>query len=176
MGLYAVIDCDIGPYLTHYGGYPGYGSFMMLLPDRGFGLFAFASLTYAEVAKPAYEALIALQKAGYLEERTAAVAADLAGPYRAVAAIYRQGDIAAAGDVFAMNFLMDRDALGWARELASLKKQVGDCDTDAPLTATGALSGTFTWRCAHGRVTGSVLLAPTRPPRIQSIELTRKAP
>jgi D-alanyl-D-alanine-carboxypeptidase/D-alanyl-D-alanine-endopeptidase len=75
-----------------------------------------------------------------------------------------------------MNFLLDRDSAGWHRDLASLKKQVGECDTTAPVTASSALSGEFTWRCAHGRVTGSVLLAPARPPRIQSIQLLRKAP
>ncbi len=74
-----------------------------------------------------------------------------------------------------MNFLMDRDAAGWGRDIANLKRQVGECDTSASVTATGALSGEFIWRCAHGRVTGSVLLAPTHPPRIQSIEFERSA-
>jgi D-alanyl-D-alanine-carboxypeptidase/D-alanyl-D-alanine-endopeptidase len=75
-----------------------------------------------------------------------------------------------------MNFLLDRDAAGWGRDLASLKKQVGDCDTTAAMTATSALAGEFTWRCAHGRVTGTLLLAPTHPPHIQSIKFERKTP
>jgi serine-type D-Ala-D-Ala carboxypeptidase/endopeptidase len=75
-----------------------------------------------------------------------------------------------------MNFLMDRDTAGWARDLANLKKQVGDCDTTGPVSATSALSGEFVWPCVHGRVAGSVLLAPTRPPGIQQIILERKAP
>jgi hypothetical protein len=73
-----------------------------------------------------------------------------------------------------MNFLMDRDAQGWSKHLESLKKQVGDCETSAPVTPTGALSGEFVWRCAHGRLTGSVLLTPTQPPRIQALELAPK--
>jgi len=64
----------------------------------------------------------------------------------------------------------------WERYIANLKQQVGDCDTAAPVSANSALSGEFTWRCMHGRLTGSVTLAPTRPPRIQQIELNRKAP
>lgn len=71
-----------------------------------------------------------------------------------------------AGDVLAMNFLLDRSADGWARELAGLRAQVGNCETNAPIVATGALSGDFMWRCEHGRLKGSLLLAPTRPPRI----------
>ncbi len=73
-----------------------------------------------------------------------------------------------------MNFLMDRDAAGWARDLATLKKTVGDCDTAAAISATGAMAGEFKWRCAHGRVTGSVLLAPTTPSTIQQIKLEQQ--
>jgi hypothetical protein len=35
-------------------------------------------------------------------------------------------------------------------------------------------SGEFSWRCEHGRVAGSALLAPIHPARIQSIKLARK--
>jgi hypothetical protein len=86
------------------------------------------------------------------------------------------GGIAAAGDVFAMNFFLDRSSEAWGRELAELRAQAGVCATDAPIVATGALSGEFTWRCAQGRVKGTLLLAPTRPPRIQSLRLARVAP
>ena len=81
-----------------------------------------------------------------------------------------------ANNALAMNFLIDRSAEGWARELASLKAQVGNCETAAPIAATGELSGRFTWRCEHGRLNGSLLLAPTRPPRIQALVLSRATP
>jgi CubicO group peptidase (beta-lactamase class C family) len=176
MGVWVAVDCDLGLYLGHGGGYPGYGSYVLLLPESGVGIFALANRTYAGPAGAVFDAAIALQKAGMLEAPPVPVGAELAAAYRAVGAIYRAGDVAAGGDVLAMNFLMDRDASAWARELARVKKQVGDCDTAAPVTATGALSGEFTWRCAHGRVEGSVLLAPTHPPRIQSLELARLEP
>jgi hypothetical protein len=75
-----------------------------------------------------------------------------------------------------MNFLLDRDAEHWSRDLARLKSDVGECDTSAPVAATGALSGDFTWRCEHGRVAGSLLLAPTRPPLIQAWQLSAIKP
>jgi len=43
------------------------------------------------------------------------------------------------------------------------------------VTPSGALAGEFTWRCAQGRVKGSVLLTPTKPPRIQEIKLAQKS-
>ncbi|HEY1873888.1 MAG TPA: hypothetical protein VGG67_05740, partial [Steroidobacteraceae bacterium] len=75
-----------------------------------------------------------------------------------------------------MNFVLDRSAEGWGHDLAKLKAQVGECDTAALLTASGELTGDFTWRCTHGRVRGSLKLAPTRPPRIQSLEFQPIAP
>ena len=71
-----------------------------------------------------------------------------------------------------MNFLLDRDAEHWAKEFARLKSEVGDCNTVSAVTATGTHSGDFTWSCAHGRLDGSLLLAPTRPERIQELELS----
>ena len=176
MGMWVAVDCELGLTLSHSGGYPGYGSHVLLLPDHGAALFAFANRTYAGPSVPVWDAAIVLSHAGFFTDRTIAVSAELAGAYGTVGAIYQRGDVSVAADQLAMNFLMDRDAAGWARDLANLKRQVGDCDTGAPVSATSALSGEFIWRCAHGRLTGSVLLAPTRPPRIQQIVLERKAP
>ena len=43
--------------------------------------------------------------------------------------------------------------------------------TTAPITPTGALSGTFRWRCANGRVRGDILLSGDKPARIQGWDL-----
>lgn len=40
MGLQVMVDCELGQVLAHGGGYPGYGSYMVLLPERGVGFFA----------------------------------------------------------------------------------------------------------------------------------------
>ena len=47
MGFYAASDCELGLTLSHGGGYPGYGSHVLLLPDYGIGIFALANRTYA---------------------------------------------------------------------------------------------------------------------------------
>ena len=70
-----------------------------------------------------------------------------------------------------MNFLMDRSIDNWAAEFARLKAQTGACRTDAPITATGALSGNFTWTCERASLQGQLLLAPTSPPTIQALRL-----
>ena len=176
MGIWVAVDCELGFTLSHSGGYPGYGSHVLLMPNQGVGIFAFANRTYAGPYPPVWDAAIAMRKAGYLQSTPPQVGHALASAYRAVGAIYKAGDIAAGSDLLAMNFLMDRDAAAWALRLADLRKEAGECDTTAPLGATSELSGEFTWRCTSGRIVGTVLLAPTQPPRIQSLELGRKAP
>jgi len=176
MGMIAAIDCDLGSTLSHGGGYPGYGSYVLLLPDYGAGIFAFANRTYAGPVAPVTDAAVALQKGGLLKSRPAKISEALASAYGVVSRIYASGEVTSADNALATNFLIDRSAEGWTRELASLKAQVGSCETAAPIAATGELSGRFTWRCAHGRLNGSLLLAPTRPPRIQSLVFSRATP
>ncbi len=176
MGLWVAIDCDLGLTLRHGGGYPGYGSHVLLLPDHGVGIFALANRTYAGPSGAVWDAAVALSKAGFFQSRSLPVSEDLATAYRTAEFIYQRGEVTGSAGQLAMNFLLDRDASGWARDLANLKKQLGDCDTAAPISVNSALSGEFIWRCAHGRLTGSVTLAPTKPPRIQEIKLARKEP
>ena len=176
MGFSAASDCELGLTLSHGGGYPGYGSHVLVLPDYGVGIFALANRTYAGPRPPVWDAAVALLRAGHLTERPAAVSPALTTAYAAVRTMFGSGSVTAAGDVLAMNFLMDRDAQHWAADIVALKAQVGACDTAAPIAPTGALGGDFIWTCARGRVQGELLLAPTPAPRIQSLGLTRATP
>jgi len=171
MGFRVAQDCDVGLTLGHGGGYPGYGSYVLLLPDHGIGIFAFSNRTYAGPTPAVWDAAMALHRAGALQGRRLPVSAALARAYAAAGEVYRRGDVAAAADLLAMNFLMDRSAENWRSELRRLRGEVGDCQSDAPVNATGALSATFSWRCEHGRIDGQLLLAPTHPPRIQALRL-----
>jgi hypothetical protein len=176
MGFYATVDCDLGLTLSHGGGYPGYGSHVLLLPDYGVANFALANRTYAGPRPPVWDAAMTLLRAGRLHTRSTPPSAALTTAYAAAVQMFTSGSVTTAGDVLAMNFLMDRDAEHWARDLTALKAAVGRCDTTAPIVASGALAGGFTWTCEHGRVSGRMLLAPTPAPRIQSLAFTRATP
>jgi len=176
MGFYAATDCDLALTLSHGGGYPGYGSHVLLLPDYGVGIFAFANRTYAGPRPPVWDAALTLLQAGRLKPRSSVPSAALTSAYAAAAKMFTTGSVTTAGDVLAMNFLMDRDAEHRARDFAGLKAEVGTCNTTAPIVPTGALAGEFTWTCERGRVKGQILLAPTPKPQIQSLTLTRSTP
>jgi len=176
MGMNVAVDCELGLTLSHGGGYPGYGSHVLVLPDYGVGIFALANRTYAGPRSPVWDAAVTLHRAGVLTPRTIAVSPALATAYAAVGRAFVAGAVTETTALLAMNFLMDKDAAHWARDLTALKAQVGTCDTSAPIVPTGALSGDFTWTCAQGRVRGSVLLAPTTTPQIQALSLVRAQP
>jgi hypothetical protein len=176
MGFYAATDCELALTLSHGGGYPGYGSHVLLLPDFGVGIFALANRTYAGPRAPVWDAAVTLLRAGRLKRRSSPPSAALASAYAAAVKMFAAGSVTPASDVLAMNVLMDRDADHRARDIAALKAEVGTCDTAAPIVPTGALAGEFTWTCAHGRVTGELLLAPTPTPQIQSLTFSRSTP
>jgi CubicO group peptidase (beta-lactamase class C family) len=172
MGLIAAQDPELGNTLSHGGGYPGYGSHMLLLTDHDVGIFVFTNRTYNGGSGAAWDAAVALHRAGALVARPLAVSDSLAAAYRAARTMFRAESVEPRRHLLAMNFLMDRSEENWARELARLKDQTGECRTDSPITPTGALSGTFSWTCAHGRLDGQILLAPTHPAGIQALRFT----
>jgi serine-type D-Ala-D-Ala carboxypeptidase/endopeptidase len=172
MGLIAAQDPELGNTLSHGGGYPGYGSHMMLMTDHGVGIFVFTNRTYNGGAGAAWDAAVALHKAGALKGRTLPVSASLAAAYRAAGAMYRAGSVEPGRKLLAMNFLMDRSAENWRREFTKVRGDLGACRTDSPITATGALAGTFRWQCDKGVLEGNLLLAPTDPAGIQAFRYT----
>jgi hypothetical protein len=172
MGFRVAQDCDFGLTLAHGGGYPGYGSYLLLLPDHGVGLFAMTNRTYAGPTPAVWDAAVALKQAGVLKPRELPVSPALATTYRAAGAMYSAGNLTPGRQLLATNFLMDRSAENWAREFTRVKGQVGECRTDAPITATGALAGRFTWSCDKGEIQGNLLLAPTHAPGIQALRLS----
>ena len=87
MALYVVNDCDLPWAITHNGGYPGYGSSVLMFPDAGVGLFVFTNRTYSGPSPTLWAAALQLKAAGLLNARALPVSADLAKAY------------AAAGDV-----------------------------------------------------------------------------
>lgn len=171
MGMRVVEDCTLGLVLAHGGGYPGYGSFVALAPQRRAAVFVLTNRTYSGPSEPVWRALLAIDKQGMIPPPKRVVAPILETMQAAARAAYRAGSLAPLAGKLAINFTMDRSVSAWAAEFASVRKQVGQCTSAEPLFATGALSTAFRWNCERGHVNGQILLAPTNPPTIQSLKL-----
>lgn len=170
-GLIAGQDCTLGGVMFHSGGYPGYGSHMLLLPDAGVGIFAFANRTYAAPLPPVWDAAGVMQRAGLLHARPVPQSALLQAGYDAARQVWTEGRIDAQPKLLAMNMLLDRAADDWAADLSRLKTRMGTCDTASPIVPEGALTGRFEWPCEKGELRGQLLLAPTHTPQIQALRL-----
>ena len=170
-------DCDYGTVLAHGGGYPGYGSHVMVLPEYGAALFALTNKTYAGPGQPVWDVAALLRFKGVLVKRAEPVSPDLAAFHALAQAVWTAGKTDPLAGRTAMNFVLDRTAANWAKVLAETRAQAGACDTAAPVVPEGAMRGTFTWTCAMGRISGEVLLAPTYPVTLQALNFAfeRKA-
>ena len=167
-------DCQLGRVVAHGGGYPGYGSYVALLPDKNIGMFAFSNRTYGPVSAPMTKALLLLQESLKLDSRALPVSAGLAEAYAAAKAVWREGRIEAAS--LGNNVLMDRDSADWAKRVADAKAAVGECATDAPIRPISAMEGTFTWTCSKGTLEGRVQRTPLKRVEIQALSFTPAKP
>lgn len=170
MGFSAIADCDLGTFLTHSGGYPGYGSNVLLLPDEGIGLFAFANRTYAGPSSAVRLAALELKKADLLPGRKIATSEALAHFYAIAQDVYAQGSLKPAAGSLAINFLLDHDTGIRERALAELKRTSGACKSNVPVTPSGELRGEFVWVCENNNIQGSILLSPNAQPRLQALD------
>lgn len=169
MGMRVTPDCDLGLTLSHGGGYPGYGSFVVLAPERGVAAFGFANRTYQAPAVPVWQSLWALARSDAIRPRETPLNPQLGQMQDAARAAYTAGALKPLDGKLAMNFLMDRSAENWAKEFARIKALMGNCPAAEPLFPTGMLSTAFRWNCARGKLDGQILLAPTNPPTIQAL-------
>jgi CubicO group peptidase (beta-lactamase class C family) len=93
MGWRVAQDCDLGLTMAHGGGYPGYGSHVMLMPDYGVGIFALSNRTYAGPSGPAWDSAVAMHKAGLLKPRPLPVSAAVAATHEAARKAYAAGSL-----------------------------------------------------------------------------------
>jgi D-alanyl-D-alanine-carboxypeptidase/D-alanyl-D-alanine-endopeptidase len=173
-GLVNSVEAELGRYLHHRGGLPGYGSHFLFSPETQIGLFSFGNRTYAAMNEPNVEAAAALKAAGAWVTPPVPVSAHLAPAVEAVSRVYRAGRIAEAAEMFAINFVLDRPAEEWDRHLARLNEKVGELrHIDAK--PDHALSANLTLTCARGIVRGMLILTGEQTPRIQSLTLEAAA-
>jgi serine-type D-Ala-D-Ala carboxypeptidase/endopeptidase len=173
LGMIVMSDCRLGVWLTHGGGLPGYGSNVVLIPQRDLAVFAFSNLTYAPLATPVREAAARLVASGAFPTRPVPASESLRAMQAAAGRIYAAGDVAAAPEALAVNVLLDLDAAHRNAELAQLRRELGACQTAERLEPATAMQGLAVWRCERGRLQARLLLAPTTPPTLQVLEFSK---
>jgi len=169
-GLTHSTDALLGMRIHHAGGLPGYGSHVLMLPDRGWGVFAFGNRTYAPMSRLTLDVAERLH-AGSPPPAQADPSPALLRAVGAVVAAYASGRIEGGDRPFAVNFLLDTPARLRDAELASLKQRLGEGRLER-IEPIHALAGRFVLACARGRLNGTVTLAPEADTGIQKLVLS----
>lgn len=174
-GLRAARACDLGRQVGHSGGLPGFGSYMLWLPDSGVGAFGMANLTYGAPSAMVRDMLGALARTGGLEPRRASPSPALEDATHRLAHLVDDWSDAKARAIAADNLFLDESLERRREALGALRKDLGSCAAGA-IDAENALRGSFRMRCERGWLDVAFTLAPTNPPTVQYLEVRRGRP
>lgn len=177
-GLLVDDDSLLGRFVSHSGGYPGFGSHMRWHPESGWGIVALGNRTYAPMMPAASEAMNIIVRdhvpAKIYSESD--LWFETASAMNAVEELLRNWDNELADDWFAVNMDLDQPR---NERTASVKAISGDASTI--VRSPGSLSSTSPahakWQVLSdsGPVQIEILLSPTVPPKIQTLKVA-KAP
>ncbi|HZB47099.1 MAG TPA: serine hydrolase domain-containing protein [Pyrinomonadaceae bacterium] len=171
-GLGVSQNCRFGYVVGHSGGLPGYGSLMSWLPEHGVGLIAMGNQTYSGFGGLFNDALTALHRTGALQPRVVRPSPALVEAQRDVTQLVLKWDAGLASRVAADNLFMDEPAERRAARLRELATKHGACrSAEGAIEAENALRGSWKMPCERGWLNVSVTLAPTAPPRVQSLSV-----
>ncbi|MEZ4864563.1 MAG: serine hydrolase domain-containing protein [Caldilineaceae bacterium] len=155
----------------HGGGLPGFGSHMRWAPAYGIGVIVLANVTYARVHAACSEALQRLIAVSKVEPRRVPVAPALASARADILKLLTEWDDELAADLFADNFFLDLDRTHHLQELAEVKAQLGALQPDGPFVVENWLRGHWRMQGERGWCKVFITLAPTVPPRVQTLRL-----
>jgi CubicO group peptidase (beta-lactamase class C family) len=175
-GLRVSRPCRFGHAVSHSGGLPGFGSHMRWLPEHGVGIVGLSNVTYAAPTRAITEALEVMHRRGALAPRVPQPSAALLAARQDVDRLLSSWDDALADRIVADNLFLDRPRDKRRAETEALRTRHGSCRPEGPLRAENALRGQWTLSCERGRISVSVTLAPTAPPRVQYLETVSALP
>jgi CubicO group peptidase (beta-lactamase class C family) len=171
MGTIPYSDCVLGRHFGHSGGLPGYGSNVLMLPERGVGVFAFANRTYAPASVVVRAAATQLVKSGAFPAREAPAGPAVTAMADRALRIYAAGDVLAEREALAVNFLLDEDASHRNAKIAPVKDKLGACRGEPqPARIDSAMAATLKVPCERGTLEVRFLLAPTTPATFQALD------
>lgn len=173
-GLGLTQNCQFPTIVAHGGGLPGFGTQMRWLPEYGVGLIAFGNLTYTSWPRTFDAALEALGRTGGLQPRVIEPSPALTSARAAVAGLVVKWDDEVAERIAAQNLYLDQSKDRRRAAIDALRSEVGACSAGSGFDRVeNALRGDWTMACERGRLRVAITLAPTNPPTVQFLSVTR---
>jgi hypothetical protein len=171
-GLRVSQSCSFEHIVAHSGGLPGFGSIMQWLPDYGVGIIAFGNLTYTGWGRVTSNAFDALAKTGGLKPRMAQPSPALIATRDKVSRLVDRWDDKLADEIAAENLFMDVSKDRRRADIERVRASLGACAAPASFDSVlNGLRGAWTMTCERGKILTIVTLAPTMPPKVQSLRV-----
>ena len=173
-GLVVAIDPDLGTFVSHSGGYPGFGSYMAWHPATGLGVIALGNLRYAQVGGAAGEALAGLVREGHAPRRSVRPA-PVVERFRDVAeSLLARWDDAVADETFAMNLDLDEPRDLRRAAVQKVAADLGPFRRDEDRAAVSSSAAHLRWwlRGERGWAELEILVTPEAEPRLQTLRVT----
>ena len=175
-GLLVDDDSLLGRFVSHSGGYPGFGSHMRWHPESGWGIVALGNRTYAPMMPAASEAMNIIirdhVKAPVISESL--LWPDTAAAMSAVEELLVSGNQSIADDWFAVNMDLDQPR---SERMAALAGVVGNgakiSRVSESLKSTTPAHAKWQVTSDAGLLEIEILLTPTKPPKIQTIKVAK---
>lgn len=175
-GLMVDDDSLLGRFVSHSGGYPGFGSHMRWHPQSGWGIVALGNRTYAPMMPAASEALAIIVR-DHTPAKTYSesdVWFETASAMKVAERLLANWDNQLADDWFAVNMDLDQPrnermsailALGTSGTKVS--RDTGSLTTTTPAHAK--------WQVISDsvRIEVELLMSPTTPPKIQTLKVAK---
>jgi CubicO group peptidase (beta-lactamase class C family) len=177
-GLMVDDDSILGRFVSHSGGYPGFGSHMRWHPASGWGIVALGNRTYAPMVFAASEALNIIIR-DHVPAKTYSesdVWFETSSAMNVVEELLTNWDNQLADAWFAVN--MDLDQPRNERMNAILAQVTSGTNTSrvpGSLTTTTPAHAKWQVTSDSGLIELELLMSPTRPAKIQSLKVA-KAP
>lgn len=176
-GLGIAGNCDFAYIVSHTGGLPGFGSIMQWLPDYGVGIIAFGNRTYTGWRGPTTQALELMQQTGALLPREPQPSPALVSRREQTSRLVLQWNAPLADSIAAVNLFLDRSSERRRAEIAALIGEIGPCRAGSGWDEVeNALRGSWTLPCERGGLRVSITLAPTSPPTVQYLRVSKAPP
>ena len=149
---------------------------MALFPDQGVGIFAFANVTYAPMARLVLENAKTLASRGVMSKRRLPISQALQLAQMVALPLLEQWDDSRAERLFDKTFFQYNPAEQLRAELVSLHRRHGSCWPVGEMRVENALRGQVQLECDRGLLEVELALPPAEPIRLQWMEVTERLP
>ena len=175
-GLYVDEDSLLGRFVSHSGGYPGFGSHMRWHPESGWGIIGLGNRTYAPMSPACTEVMNILVKDHHekVAKTESALWPATIAAMNVVEALLLKWDDDRASANFAINMDMDQprsERISAIRSstghIVEIRRVPGSFTSTTPAQAKWSIEG------ESGHITVELLMSPELPPKIQTIKVAK---